>query len=128
MTNCRPSMLDLLRSRRAAPLAVLGMAILLPATAAAHRLDEYLQTTRLALAPDGVVVALDLTPGGDVVSGVLAPIDCDGDRRLSSVEGRSYAGSARCVSWRAQERASGWPADTRSCSRTIIGATWRCIW
>ena len=44
--------------------------LLLPAVALAHRLDEYLQATRLSLALDRVVLKIDLTPGVDVAARV----------------------------------------------------------
>lgn len=62
-----------------------------PAPAAAHRLDEYLQATRIALAPDTVAVEIDLTPGVSVASRVAALIDVNVDGELSAAEQRAYA-------------------------------------
>src|SRR5215210_2258008 len=45
----------------------------------AHRLDEYLQATRLAIEPDRVEIALDLTPGIAVAESIVAEIDADGN-------------------------------------------------
>ncbi len=62
-----------------------------PASAAAHRLDEYLQATRIALAQDGVDVEIDLTPGVSVAAQVVGLIDIDRDGALSIAEQRAYA-------------------------------------
>ena len=45
------------------PAAALGMWLTFPAPAGAHRLDEYLQTTRVAIDIDRVGLDIDLTPG-----------------------------------------------------------------
>ena len=74
-------------------LAVLALGLLLPcsAPAEAHRLDEYLQATRLGITRDRVVVELDLTPGVLVAAHVFAMIDRDGDARISPTEIADYA-------------------------------------
>jgi len=56
----------------------------------AHRLDEYLQAARLDLRPEGVVVALELTPGAAVAPSILARIDTDADNHLSAAEQHAY--------------------------------------
>ncbi len=61
------------------------------ATPAAHRLDEYLQATRIALAPDHVTVELDLTPGADVAQMIFFAINTDRDGHISAREGAAYA-------------------------------------
>lgn len=78
-----------------------------PAPAAAHRLDEYLQATRVALAPAGVSVEIDLTPGVAVASNVVSRIDTDGDGALSPSERQAYA---ELVVRRAQLTVDGIPA------------------
>jgi hypothetical protein len=74
-------------------LCLLALGLLLPgsAPAEAHRLDEYLQATRLAVSRDRVVVELDLTPGVMVAKQVFATIDRDGDARVSPIEIEDYA-------------------------------------
>lgn len=62
-----------------------------PAAATAHRLDEYLQATRIALSDDAVRVEIDLTPGIGVLSRVVGLIDSDGDGALSLAEQRAYS-------------------------------------
>jgi hypothetical protein len=56
----------------------------------AHRLDEYLQAARLSIAPGGVKVELDLTPGVAVADTIIAGIDRNGDGSLSEDEKQAY--------------------------------------
>ena len=60
------------------------------APASAHRRDEYLQAARLAIDPDRVELALDLTPGIAIAGRVLAEIDRDGDNVIALDEARAY--------------------------------------
>jgi hypothetical protein len=57
----------------------------------AHRLDEYLQATRLLLAPDHVQLKIDLTPGVDVAPMIFAQINTNRDGVISDAEGEAYA-------------------------------------
>lgn len=66
--------------------------LLLATTASAHRLDEYLQATRVAVATNRIDVSIDLTPGVAVVSNVLAEIDTNHDAQLSESERQAYVG------------------------------------
>ena len=59
--------------------------------AGAHRLDEYLQATRLAIGLERVDLEIDLTPGVAVASKVVSWIDTNGDGEISSAEGEVYA-------------------------------------
>jgi len=59
--------------------------------AGAHRLDEYLQATRLAIDIGRVDVEIDLTPGVSVASNVFGWIDTNGDGEISQAEGEAYA-------------------------------------
>ncbi|GAB6968164.1 hypothetical protein JCM25156A_22010 [Komagataeibacter kakiaceti JCM 25156] len=76
--------------KRIIPLAAV---VLLAAgfPARAHRLDEYLQATTIALARDGITLRLRLTPGVDVAAGVIRQIDQNGDGVLSVEEQHGYA-------------------------------------
>jgi len=65
-----------------------------PRAAAAHRLDEYLQATRISIAPDAILLEIDLTPGAEIGPMVFALINTDRDGRISSAEGRAYANHA----------------------------------
>ena len=64
---------------------------LMVAQASAHRLDEYLQATRLSLAANQIGVEIDLTPGVDVAQMVFALINTDHDGRISASEAEKYA-------------------------------------
>src|ERR1700719_4248787 len=59
--------------------------------AAAHRLDEYLQATRLSIDIARVDVEIDLTPGVSVASNVFGWIDANRDGEISRAEGEAYA-------------------------------------
>jgi len=60
-------------------------------SAGAHRLNEYLQATRLSVATDRVDLAIDLTPGAAIADQVLAWVDTNGDGRISDAEAKAYA-------------------------------------
>jgi len=81
-----------LRGGRNTALALAVMTVVIATTRlSAHRRDEYLQAARLAIDPDRVQIALDLTPGIAVAEGVLAEIDHDANRSISAVEARAYS-------------------------------------
>lgn len=61
-----------------------------PAPSSGHRLDEYLQATRVSLQRERITLDIDLTPGANVAERVLALIDTDGDPRISPLEAESY--------------------------------------
>ena len=71
----------LLRARPARP----------PRPRSAHRLDEYLQATTIAVEKGRVQVELRLVPGVAVFPIVFAGIDSDSDGIASPAEQRSYA-------------------------------------
>ena len=64
--------------------------LLLPATASAHRLDEYLQATTIGLARDHIALHLRLVPGVDVAEGIIRQIDTNHDGTLSHAEQQAY--------------------------------------
>jgi len=78
---------------RALLLFVLLISVASPASA--HRLDEYLQATTIALKHDRIDMRLRLLPGVDVANEVLASIDRDRDGALSGIEQRAYAEQVR---------------------------------
>lgn len=78
--------------RRLLP-SVVALILAMPLNASAHRLDEYLQATRVSLAPEGVQIELDLTPGVAVATSVFPLIDRDGDRVVTALEIEAYARS-----------------------------------
>jgi hypothetical protein len=74
-----------------AVVSFIGVLSAFGATASAHRIDEYLQAARLALAPDRVTLEMDLTPGVDVAPLIFALINTNHDGSVSEAEGRAYA-------------------------------------
>ena len=79
------------RTRRLSPEFLIALLLAFPVTIAGHRLDEYLQATRLSLSPDRVVLKIDLTPGVDVAPLIFARINTNHDGRISEAEGIAYA-------------------------------------
>jgi len=70
---------------------LLGVALGRPVPAGAHRLDEYLQATRLSIDIDRVSLEIDLTAGVSVARQVFGWIDTNKDGQISRTEGRAYA-------------------------------------
>ena len=68
----------------------LADALLWPAAASAHRLDEYLQAARVSLERARVLVEIDLTPGAAVASTIVPLIDRDADGAISPAEIGAY--------------------------------------
>jgi hypothetical protein len=62
-----------------------------PFSGSAHRLDEYLQATLIAIEPGSIRLQIILTPGVAVAAPVLALIDRDGDGAISTNEASAYA-------------------------------------
>jgi len=69
----------------------LAVLFVFPVMLLAHRLDEYLQAARLSIAPDRVVLKMDLTPGVDVAPMIFWLINANHDGRISESEEREYA-------------------------------------
>lgn len=72
-------------------VAVLGIWVGCPVPADAHRLDEYLQATRLSIDRERLRLEIDLTPGISVAEQVIISIDTDHDGQVSLVEREAYA-------------------------------------
>ena len=64
-----------------------------PGLARAHRLDEYLQATRISVEADRIATEINLTPGAAVANDVFAAIDLDHDNKISPAESVAYAES-----------------------------------
>jgi hypothetical protein len=77
--------------RRLMLLVVLGAWLATVPPATAHRVDEFLQATRLSIDVARVDLEIDLTAGIALASTVFAGIDTDGDGVISGAEGDSYA-------------------------------------
>src|SRR5215475_3976813 len=76
--------------RAVAAFSFIGFSLAFAATAWAHRIDEYLQAARLAIAADRVTLQMDLTPGVDVAPLIFALINTNHDGMISQAEGRAY--------------------------------------
>ena len=57
----------------------------------AHRLDEYLQATRISVATNRIDLTFELTPGVAIAAQVLELVDSDRDGRVSTNEENAYA-------------------------------------
>jgi len=72
------------------PMRWLLVVLVFAANSWAHRLDEYLQATRISVDTDRIVLSLDLTPGVAVADSLLPMIDKDRDGKISKQEGLAY--------------------------------------
>jgi hypothetical protein len=70
--------------------AVCGLILAAAAPARAHRLDEYLQAARIAVATNQIDLAFELTPGVAVAEKVIAHIDHNQDGLFSGEESSAY--------------------------------------
>jgi hypothetical protein len=77
--------------RLSLPPVVLGAWLAAVPPAGAHRLDEYLQATRLSIDIEHVDLEIDLTAGAALASNVFAWIDTNRDGEISRAEGEVYA-------------------------------------
>jgi len=76
---------------RTSVVAAAAMVLLAVTPASAHRLDEYLQATTIALEKGRVQAEIRLVPGVAVFPLVFADIDRDADGSVSQAEQRAYA-------------------------------------
>jgi hypothetical protein len=72
-------------------LPLLFALLAFPSAVFAHRDDEYLQATLVAIEPSGVRLQINLTPGVAVAEQVIAEIDRDRDGAISENEAAAYA-------------------------------------
>jgi len=68
----------------------LAVLFLCPSVSAAHRLDEYLQATRIAVDRDRIALEIDLTPGATIAPAIVALIDRSDDGRITPSEAEAY--------------------------------------
>lgn len=61
------------------------------AAAQAHRLDEYLHSTTIRIAPGRIALHVRLVPGVEMARQAWRAMDRDGDGELSPVEQQTYA-------------------------------------
>ncbi|MDA1275324.1 MAG: hypothetical protein O2960_14950 [Verrucomicrobia bacterium] len=72
-------------------LALIALVLALLVPARAHRLDEYLQATRITVESDSIDLIIDLTPGVAIAQHLLRLIKFDGDGRISGKEKEAYS-------------------------------------
>jgi hypothetical protein len=72
-------------------LLLLFALLALPSAVVAHQLDEYLQSTLVAIDPAAIRLQIILTPGVSVAEQVLALMDRDADGVISTDESAAYA-------------------------------------
>jgi hypothetical protein len=65
--------------------------LVIPLTATAHRLDEYLQATLVSIEPGHIQLQIHLTPGVQVADTVLRLLDLNQDGRIAAEEADAYA-------------------------------------
>ncbi|PYP76603.1 MAG: hypothetical protein DMD35_18190 [Gemmatimonadetes bacterium] len=76
---------------RAIAVGTAALLLSVASPAFAHRTDEYLQATTIAVEKDRLAVQMRLAPGIEVFPRVLALIDADGDGAVTEGELRAYA-------------------------------------
>ena len=76
-------------------VALLVAILAVPAAVFAHRDDQYLQATLVAIEPSSVRLQINLTPGVAVAEQVIAQIDRDRDGAISENEAVAYAESLK---------------------------------
>lgn len=69
----------------------MGCCLLLALTVQAHRLDELLQATLIAVGPDTVGLEINLTPGVEIAQALISRMDTNRDGAISSSEARDFA-------------------------------------
>ena len=72
------------------PAAVLVLLLAAGNDVLAHRLDEYLQATRVSFARDQLALDVDLTPGASIAAGIIAMLDTNGDGAIAPAEAETY--------------------------------------
>jgi hypothetical protein len=77
------------------PLPLVLALTVLPSAALAHRVDECLQATIVAIEPGELRLRMNLTPGAAVAEPVISLIDRDRDGVISADEAAAYARSLR---------------------------------
>jgi hypothetical protein len=96
------------------PWVVLGW-LWAAAPADAHRLDEYLQATRIGVSQGRIDLEIDLTAGASIAQQIYALVDANGDGQINDAEGDEYA--RRVID------AIRLSVDTRPLSITLVSRT-----
>ena len=72
------------------PCVVIGW-LWAAAPAGAHRLDEYLQATRIGVSQGRIDLEIDLTAGASIAEQIFAMVDANRDGQINDAEGDAYA-------------------------------------
>jgi hypothetical protein len=75
---------------KAPAAATAGIVMALAASPSTHRLDEYLQATRVAFGRARVDLEIDLTPGASIADKIIGLIDRNADGRITEAEAETY--------------------------------------
>ena len=76
--------------RAAAALLLVAVVSVAGTGVSAHRYDEYLHASRIAIAKENIRLEVSLTPGMAVADAVIRDIDANRDGALSDAERRAY--------------------------------------
>ena len=79
-------------SPRSSCVIALTLVLVAGRSTSAHRMDEYLQATRLSIDAERLQIALDLTPGIAVAERVVSDVDNDANKMISAGEAQIYYG------------------------------------
>ena len=100
-------------------MLALGLVAAAAVTASAHRKDEYLQASRIAIESGRVQMEIDLTPGIAVAEDVLKQIDTDRSGSVSDAEADAYAASVM--------RAVALEVDGRPLAPYLVDRVWPTV-
>jgi hypothetical protein len=75
------------------PFAAIALVLLMPAESFGHRVDEYLQASRVLLGADRITLEVDVTPGAEIASVVTPLLDPNRDDSISPAEAEAYGRS-----------------------------------
>lgn len=76
-----------------APAATIVALLVVCGETSAHRLDEYLQATRVSIARERLTLEVDMTPGVSIAPALVETLDANADRVIAPAEANAY-GSA----------------------------------
>ena len=72
------------------PAAAVVLLLAAGGDVSAHRLDEYLQATRVSIARDQLALEMDLTPGVSIAIECHRPLDTNADGAIAPAEAEAY--------------------------------------
>src|SRR5690349_4787766 len=72
-------------------VGLLGMMLTIPSVTWAHPLDQYVLASYLSVAPEQIILEIDMTPGVLLAPQFLPTLDTNNDQQISEAEGQTYA-------------------------------------